>query len=223
MEPTQPSMLFASQSPRRRQLLALTGWEATWKPVPFDESRVRAASVEDVPILLAKGKAEAARELGASELILAADTVVIDNSDILGKPESAEEAFTMLGRLRGRTHRVRTAVAVLDERNGETHLDACETIVPMRAYDDDEMMAYIRGGSPMDKAGAYGIQDHPFSPVDEERMQGCYANVMGLPLCHLTRIMKRIGFNAPSDVPASCQQATGYTCPVYRSILRGDV
>lgn len=216
-------MLFASQSPRRRQLLALTGWEATWKPVPFDESSVSTVRVEEVPRLLAKGKAEAARERETSELILAADTVVIDNGDILGKPESEEEAGVMLSRLRGRTHRVITAVAVLDERDGETHLDACETIVPMRAYDDAEMKAYIRGGSPMDKAGAYGIQDHPFSPVDEAKMQGCYANVMGLPLCHLTRIMKRIGFEAPSNVPASCQQATGYTCPVYRSILRGDV
>lgn len=203
--------------------MTLTGWYASWKPVPIDESRVKASRVEDVPGNLARMKAEAARGTGSVDLILAADTVVIDDGDILGKPATEAEALQMLRRLRGRTHRVVTAVALFSSAAHEMNIENCETSVTMRAYGERELLDYVRGGSPMDKAGAYGIQDERFSPVDAAKMSGCYANVMGLPLCHLARAMRRLGYEAPNNVPASCQNATGYTCPVYRSILRGDV
>jgi predicted house-cleaning NTP pyrophosphatase (Maf/HAM1 superfamily) len=90
----------------------------------------------------------------------------------------------------------------------------------MRPYSPREVAAYVAGGSPLDKAGAYGIQDDGFLPVDLERLTGCYANVMGLPLCHLARALRRLGHPSPADVPAGCRAHTGYDCPVYESILR---
>jgi predicted house-cleaning NTP pyrophosphatase (Maf/HAM1 superfamily) len=90
----------------------------------------------------------------------------------------------------------------------------------MRRYSPGEAAAYVAGGSPLDKAGAYGIQDDGFRPVALEHLHGCYANVMGLPLCHLARALRRLGHPSPRDVPAACRSHTGYDCPVYESILR---
>jgi predicted house-cleaning NTP pyrophosphatase (Maf/HAM1 superfamily) len=91
----------------------------------------------------------------------------------------------------------------------------------MRAYTDQEIEDYIASGEPFDKAGAYGIQHAGFHPV--EAMRGCYANVMGLPLCHLARTLARLGVTPPRDVPAACQAHIGYDCPVHQDVLEGRV
>jgi MAF protein len=120
----------------------------------------------------------------ADPVVLAADTVVVLDDSILGKPADDAEAIAMLNALRGRVHRVLTGVAVA--MDGEV-VRTCvtETRVWMRAYGADEVERYIRSGIPFDRAGAYGIQDVEFRPV--ERIEGCYTNVVGLPLCEVRR------------------------------------
>ena len=116
---------------------------------------------------------------------------MVDEGQILGKPADAYEAESMLRRLRGREHQVFTALAVVRRSEGFLALDWCVTDVPMRTYSDEEMCAYIATGDPLDKAGAYAIQHPDFSPVAE--LQGCFANVMGLPLCHVERTLMQAG------------------------------
>ncbi len=153
--------------------------------------------------------------------MLAADTIVVDGERILGKPQDVEEARAMLLALRGRSHRVLTALALVDS-DGREQLELCETMVPMRAYSLEAMAAYAASGDPLDKAGGYAIQHAGFQPVELERLAGCYASVMGLPLCHLTRAMRGWGYEPAQDVPGACQRFTGYDCPVYGPILRGE-
>ena len=88
----------------------------------------------------------------------------------------------------------------------------------MRFYADDEIEAYIATDDPLDKAGAYAIQHAGFHPVDD--LRGCFANVMGLPLCHLVRVLKKMGLEPPPDVPQACQAGINYDCPVYEKILQ---
>ncbi len=216
--------VLASNSPRRRELLALTGWEFEIAPADVDETPLPAEPAAEYVLRLAQSKARAAAALRADTsapdtLILAADTTVVDDGLILGKPRHAAEARQMLKRLRGRTHQVYTAIAVL--RLGDLALltDLCCTDVPMRSYSEAEMDIYIASGDPLDKAGAYAIQHPGFRPV--ERLEGCYANVVGLPLCHLQRTLRKMGLAPQTDLPQACQKSLQYTCPVFRNILDG--
>jgi predicted house-cleaning NTP pyrophosphatase (Maf/HAM1 superfamily) len=93
-------------------------------------------------------------------------------------------------------------------------------MVPMREYSSGEIQTYVDSGHAMDKAGAYGIQDDFFQPVALDLLTGCFANVMGLPLCHLVRSTRQMGIEPPNNVPAECQAFTGHSCPVYAEILR---
>ncbi|MBM3150809.1 MAG: septum formation protein Maf [Chloroflexi bacterium] len=218
---TGPTLLtLASNSPRRSQLLALGGWHFAVRPADVDES-VRAGEAPAAYVQrLAEAKAQAcAARPRSRNVVVAADTVVVDGTDILGKPRDAAEAGRMLSRLRGRTHQVQTGIAVLQPGDGELLSDRCVTDVPMRAYSDDEIRSYILTGDPLDKAGAYGIQHAGFKPV--EKLDGCYASVMGLPLCNLTRLLRRVGIPPAADVPAACQAALAYHCPVFPAILHG--
>lgn len=213
---TLPPLLLASNSPRRRQLLALGGWVFATDVSNSDESLAPDETPEAYVRRLAETKARAvAGRAGPDQVIIGADTTVVINGEILGKPADAAEARFMLRKLRGRTHRVYTGIATL--RNGALQTAVCITDVPMRAYSDDEIEAYIRSGDPLDKAGAYGIQNPDFQPV--AHMQGCYASVMGLPLCHLTVLLRRLGIPPQADVPGQCQATLHYECPVFLSIL----
>ena len=127
------------------------------------------------------------------------------------------EAVEMLCKLRGHTHQVFTAISILPDQGGTILSDLCTTDVPMRNYSDEEITAYVASGDPMDKAGAYAIQHAGFHPV--EKLQGCFANVMGLPLCHLARCLFQLGITPGVNVPQACQSALEYACPVYHLIL----
>lgn len=214
-------LFLASNSPRRRQLIALGGWDFQLVSVNVDESP-RAAELPSAYVLrLAEGKARAAASVvPPGSLVLAADTTVVDGGELLGKPADEQEAERMLRRLKGRSHQVYTALAVLRLADGRLETELCLTDVPMRVYSDDEMWAYIQSGDPLDKAGAYAIQHAGFNPV--EGLRGCYANVVGLPLCHLTRCLLRLDLAPRADVPAACQAAFEYQCPIYRQVLRGE-
>jgi len=126
----------------------------------------------------------------------------------------------MLKSLRGHTHQVYSALAVLRMRDERLITDLCVTDVPMRNYSDEELEAYVLTGDPLDKAGAYAIQHPGFHPV--ENMKGCYASVMGLPLCHLIRVLRMLGVPVDTDIPAACQSLLKYQCPVSPAILRGE-
>ncbi len=217
-QPAPPPLTLASASPRRQELLALAGWGFDLQPASVEEAPQPGETAEAMVRRLAAAKARAALD-GSGRTVVAADTVVEHRGEILGKPADAEEAQAMLERLSGNSHRVVTAVAILTPGGSGPELEVCITEVPMRPYSANEAAAYVAGGSPMDKAGAYGIQDGTFQPVAVERLRGCFANVMGMPLCHLARAMRRLGRPAPADVPAACRSHTGYDCPVFESIL----
>jgi septum formation protein len=210
-------ILLASNSPRRKQLLALTGWPYRIQPADVNETPLPSEPAEAYVLRLAESKARAAARSAEDGLVLAADTTVVDAGAILGKPNDADQARAMLRQLRGRSHQVLTALAVLQSRTGRLLADVCVTDVPMRAYTETEIEAYVASGDPLDKAGAYAIQHAGFHPV--ESLAGCYANVVGLPLCHLARTLRKLGLQPRADLPQACQAALGYQCPVYEQIL----
>ena len=120
-------------------------------------------------------------------LIISADTVVVLDGQVLGKPATEDAAVAMLTRLRGRRHMVYSGLVLSDMAHGRRSVQAALTPVRMRAFTDQEIADYVATGDPMDKAGAYAIQHQSFSPI--AAIEGCYANVMGLPMCHLYRAM----------------------------------
>jgi septum formation protein len=216
-----PKMILASNSPRRRQLLELTGWDFEVRSTDLDEDLLPGESPGAYVVRLAGSKARVcAQNLNGGTIILAADTTVVDADAVLGKPADPVEAESMLRGLRGHTHQVYTGLAVCRTRGDDLITDLCITDVPMRSYSDEEMHTYIASGDPLDKAGAYAIQHPDFHPV--ETMTGCFASVMGLPLCHLVNNLKRLGLEAGVDVPARCQSALEYKCPVWQGILMGE-
>ncbi len=153
-------------------------------------------------------------------MVIGSDTAVVDGSEILGKPRDASEAQLMLRTLRGRTHQVYTAIALFDPESDQVLTDLSISDVPMRAYSDAEIDAYVASGDPLDKAGAYAIQNAEFHPV--ENFAACYASVMGLPLCHLARALKKMGTPPETNVPAQCQATLAYDCPVYKTIIHAE-
>ncbi len=186
-----------------------------------DESQRASESPAEYVLRLAEAKARAVAEQAHPEhIVIGSDTSVVDGSDILGKPVDVVEAERMLKRLRGHTHQVYTGIAALRVRDGKLVTDLCVTDVPMRNYSDEEIEAYILTGDPLDKAGAYAIQHPRFQPV--EKLSGCFASVMGLPLCHLVRTLRQLDLPPAADVPTNCQTHLDYQCPVSRAILRGE-
>ncbi|RMF50362.1 MAG: septum formation protein Maf [Anaerolineae bacterium] len=215
-------LVLASNSPRRRQLLTLGGWMFHTTSADLDESRLPGEAPAAYVRRLARTKAQAvASQARPESIIIGADTAVVDGEDILGKPSNMAEAEAMLRRLRGRVHQVYTAIAVYRPADGALLDDLCVTDVPMRAYTDDEIRAYVATGDPLDKAGGYAIQHRGFRPV-ETTLNGCYAGVMGMPMCHLVRTLKRWNILPQADVPRNCQQLLRFQCPVYRPVLRGE-
>ncbi len=215
------SLVLASNSPRRRQLLALGGWQFSVLAAEVDESQLPGERPDDYVLRLAETKARAAaRQAQPDALLIAADTAVVDGDEILGKPADAQEAARMLKRLRGHTHRVYTALALHRKSDGYALSDLTATDVPMRDYSDLEIAAYVQSGDPLDKAGAYGIQHPVFRPV--QGLKGCFASVMGLPLCRLTVLLRQFGVFPLTDVALSCQDKIEYDCPVARAILREE-
>ncbi|MBI2755578.1 MAG: septum formation protein Maf [Chloroflexi bacterium] len=184
-------LVLASASPRRQLLVGLLSHPYRVAPQDVDE----AAFVLEDPVLtalnIARAKARSARPaLDESEIALTADTIVVSDGQALGKPRSPEEARNMLRALRARPHVVATGVS-LTARNGEEWNAIVTTRVFMRHVADVAIDAYVARGEPFDKAGGYAIQDEAFNPV--ERVEGCYLNVVGLPLCAVSRGLETLG------------------------------
>jgi len=210
--------LLASGSPRRRELFALFGWPFDIASADVDESPSSGETPAQMVVRLSQAKALKVGSEGMEGIILAADTTVSLDGIPLGKPADEADAWRILCALRARTHQVHTAITLMDARAGHMLSDLATTDVPMRDYGDDEIAAYIASGDPLDKAGAYAIQHDGFHPV--AGLRGCFANVMGLPLCHLARTLRGMDIEPPVDVPAVCQSHLRYECPVFAEILR---
>jgi len=210
--------LLASNSPRRRQMFAWTGWSFDVHAVNIDESPLPAERPSAYVSRLADQKALAAATLvGQWQFILAADTIVSLGDDILGKPIDPQDAAVMLRKLRGQLHQVYTAISILDRQIGELKRDLCISLVPMRMYNDEELENYVASGDPLDKAGGYAIQNADFHPV--ENFRDCYASVAGLPLCHVLRLMQGYAAYPEKNIPGICQNNLQYKCPVSQGIL----
>ena len=213
-------LILASNSPRRRQLLALTGIPFVVLVADVDESQLKNEKPGDYVLRLAETKARAIHA-EADQIVLAADTTVVDGLDILGKPKDAAEATVMLKRLHGHAHQVYTGIALLRKSDGLLLTDLCVTDVPMRDYSDEEIQAYVATGDPLDKAGAYAIQHPGFHPV--ARMDGCFASVMGLPVCHVILQMRKMNLQPDTSFFAGCETLLEYNCPVSNAILNGEM
>ena len=194
---------LASASPRRRELLDAIGLGFEVTPSDLDEQAI-AGTLPPLEAATAVATAKA-RAVPAKDgmVVLAADTMVVLEDCVIGKPEDDADAQRMLASLRGRTHTVVTGVVV--QAADTQYAAAIESRVRMRGYSDAEIDSYVASGSGRDKAGSYGIQDAPFLPV--EAIEGCYCNVMGLPLWNAYRLLREAGCKAPrqpSDVLARC-------------------
>ena len=189
------NVILASQSPRRKELLGLFRIPFTIRVADIDETMDPNASACSEVARVSHLKALAV-ERGADDLVIAADTIVVCQGKMLGKPQSPEEARQMLKLLSGRDHQVMTGMTVL---RGDRAVVCTEvTDLHFRELSDYEIDAYVATGEPMDKAGSYGIQGGAalFCP----RMEGDYYNVMGLPVCRLAEILKQLAPELMGDV-----------------------
>ena len=181
-------LILASASPRRRELLAQAGFSFEVHPAHIPEDPLPVEDPIAYVIRLAREKAQVVfDELGDAEaVVLGADTTVTLDNHILGKPEDAADAARMLRLLSGRTHRVITGIAVVTASGAEVAAEA--TGVRFLTLSDEEIAAYIATGEPMDKAGAYGIQGRAARWIP--RVEGCYFNVVGLPLALVAMMLE---------------------------------
>ena len=219
---SEPRLILASGSPRRHELLRLL--ELPFEVVVADLDEAPRADETPVELVtrLSRAKAVGVAQRHHRGLVIACDTIVVlqnshDGARVLGKPCDRKEAETMLRQLRGRSHLVYSAVTIMD-RLGNTTTELAETRLTMRYYTEAELAAYVASGDPLDKAGAYAIQHEGFHPVQD--IEGCYANVMGLPLCHVARSLRTRGWAVATDVPAACQAHTGRRCNIYLETIQ---
>ena len=184
------ALILGSASPRRQELLGGMGLTFTVMTADIDETMDNRLGAEAEVARICRAKAEAILPLvGEEDIVITADTVVCVDDRILGKPADEADAARMLRLLSGRTHQVRTGVTVCTKNRSLTEVET--TGVRFRPLSDREIEAYIRTGEPMDKAGSYGIQGR--AAVFAEGLEGDYFNVMGLPLCRLTRMLRKFG------------------------------
>jgi MAF protein len=210
-------LILASGSPRRRQLLPLLGLPFVIKTVNVDERALDDEPPTEMVLRVSQAKALAVNGVRSDELVVAADTIVVSDGHILGKPQDPEEATRMLRRLRGRPHMVYSGICVwhLAMRRMVSELAGSE--VWMRDYTDAEIASYVDSGDPLDKAGAYAIQHPQFDPVS--RVEGCRLSVVGLPLCHVGRALASFGVVVPANVPGACQAFNQRGCTAASGIL----
>ena len=199
-------IVLASASPRRRELLAGMGLDFLTMPANVAEDPLPGESPGALVERLSRDKAAAIASGLDAGIVIGADSMVVHRGEALGKPRDADDARRMLRRLRGTRHQVFTGVTVIDAASGRALTDSMASDIALRRFSDAEMEASIASGTPMDKAGAYAVQDTEFHPA--ESWEGCYTNIVGLPLCRLLEMLEEMG--APlavadsPDVPQGC-------------------
>ena len=173
-------IILASQSPRRASLLSLIGFDFVVQPSGFDESLITETNPVQHVLQLSEAKARFVADNTDKGLVIGADTIVVLDNTILGKPENTREAVSMLKQLSNRTHHVYTGFCLIEKPENRSFTDYEVTAVHFRKLADWEIEGYVGTQNPMDKAGAYGIQDQ--SAVFADRIEGCFYNVVGFPL-----------------------------------------
>jgi septum formation protein len=184
-------IILASNSPRRKELLKQIGLTFTTDPADVDERVLPGEGAEEYAVRVALDKARVAASRTGTGLVIAADTIVVVDDRILGKPLDIRDAERMLAMLSGRMHRVITGLAVMDAETGRTRTGAAITMVWFRDLTPPEIRSYVSTGEPLDKAGAYGIQEK--GALFVEKIDGCYFNVVGLPLSLLGEMLRNFG------------------------------
>lgn len=210
-------LILSSGSPRRRQILPLLGLPFVIKTAETDEQILDGEPPTEFALRMSQTKALATRDARFDELVVAADTIVVLDGEVLGKPAGPDEAVQMLRHLRGRAHVVYTGISVWHAVRRHMVCELAESLVWMRDYSDAEIASYVESGDPLDKAGAYAIQHPDFDPV--AWVDGCRLNVVGLPLCHLGRALDKFGVVLPANVPGACRAFGQYECSVSSGIL----
>ncbi|CUS77599.1 septum formation protein [Candidatus Kryptonium thompsonii] len=184
------TIVLASTSPRRQNLLKQLGLNFIVHPSGIEENLSQASSPEEYVLTLSRKKAIEVAKNYNDALIISADTIVVLDGEIINKPKDPDEARQMLKKLSGKTHKVYTGFTILDTKTSKIYSDFEVTDVKFRELEDDEIEQYIATGSPFDKAGAYGIQDD-YGAVFVERINGCFYNVVGFPLTKFYLAMKK--------------------------------
>jgi septum formation protein len=189
-------LILASSSPRRAEVLRNSGFVFEVCPADVDETRLPQEAAEDYVRRVAQAKAHAivapARAAGDRAVVIAADTIVLAEGQILGKPQDAEDARRMLRLFSGKTHEVLTALVVTSIPDGKETVHVEKTRVEFLKMSEQEIENYIQTGEPFDKAGAYGIQG--IAGRFATRIEGCYFNVLGLPLSRLWTTLRALGW-----------------------------
>jgi len=189
-------IVLASTSPRRKELLEKLGLEFEIVASDFDESRDQETSPGppgDLAAKLSQGKAENVAPLYPDRVVIAADTLVVCDGEILGKPHTGAEAARMLRKISGRAVSVVTGFTVVETVTNRKISRSTETIVHIKTLSDDEIKSYVKTGEPLDKAGAFAIQG--LGSVLVEKIEGDFFNVVGLPLFNLAEALKEFGIN----------------------------
>lgn len=186
-------IVLASSSPRRRELLSLTGLTFTVEASDYEEVLVPGVDPRLLARRLSCKKAKAVAKKYRNALIIAADTFIVFGDILLGKPSSKEDAMRMLGLLNGQSHSVITGVTIIDTASRKILSRSVETRVWFRKLTKQELASYVRTGEPLDKAGAYAIQG--LGSLIVERIEGDYFNVIGLPLSSLVEALKKFGIH----------------------------
>jgi septum formation protein len=185
-------LVLASSSPRREDILKQLKLKFTIVPGKIDESKYTETDPEKLVKKLALEKAKSVSDLVEDALIIAADTVVVYENEILGKPEDSEEAKEQLKLLSGKEHQVMTGIAVLSSETGELYVENNITFVKMLNISDEKIEKYVNTGEPLDKAGSYGIQG--FGGLFVEGIKGSYYSVVGLPIHQLAEILDKFNY-----------------------------
>jgi septum formation protein len=203
------ALILASGSPRRHAFLNALGLSYAIHVADVDEESREGEPPHDLVARLSGEKACAVAEAHPEATVIGADTIVTLDEHLLGKPAGPAEAMEMLRRLRGRAHVVYSGVTVCAPGVAPRTAVVGSTVW-MRGYAEKEIAAYVASGDPLDKAGAYAIQNESFRPV--ERMAGCFASVMGLPVQALADLLGEAGVHPPVAPPVACEAVTGMAC-----------
>lgn len=210
-------LLLASQSPRRRELIKLVGLPFSAISANVNESTITEPDPANNAVKTAELKAKTifAKIPPPSHrtIIVAADTIVALNKQMLGKPKNDNDAWHMLHVLRNRQHDVHTGMVLIDTRSGKMIEGVHTAVVTMRPYTDTEINTYIGTGDPRDKAGAYAIQHPQFKPVNH--LDGCYLAVVGLSICHLLQMLTQLDVLTSPDLSTLDKAHQATHCPLY--------
>ena len=217
-QPAPASLTLASASPRRRELMDLLGLEFAITPADLDEDSLPGESPVEMVERLSRQKALAVAAGMESGLVIGADSTVVFEVQAVGKPVDDDDARRMLRMLSGTTHHVSTGITVVDAASGQILSDAMTSQISLRYLTDQEIDASIASGVPRDKAGAYAVQDTDLRPAAD--WEGCYNNIVGLPICRLLEMLQELGYQLPDGWTVPDAVACGDDCPTVSAQLQ---